>query len=224
VHNSISIDGSLVDFEVNLPLHYQLAGGFHADIHLVGSNTAITGIDTFLREVPPETAADFRKPRKEGILWAIPDTTGKLHGLLHIFRQSEYCRDVIVLVSERTSNEYLQYLREREYDHHLVGIDKCNLQRTLELLNETYHAHTVLTDTGRILSNLLLERGLVSDISLLIHPVIVGDTAYKLFDTTTAKLNVELVRYETFEDAYVWTVYCVTSAITRNRKRSWSSV
>ena len=92
-----------------------------------------------------------------------------------------------------------------------MGQEKCDLRRALELLNETYNAHTVLTDTGRILSNLLLERGLVSDISLVIHPVLVGGTSYKLFDDTTAKLNFELVRHEAFENAYVWNVYRVNS-------------
>ena len=51
-HNSISIDGSLTNFEVNMPLHYKIAGNFNADMHLVGSNTAKTGIDLFLKEIP----------------------------------------------------------------------------------------------------------------------------------------------------------------------------
>ena len=51
VHNSISIDGSLVNFPVNMPLHYQMAGRFNADMHLVGSNTAKIGIDLFLEEI-----------------------------------------------------------------------------------------------------------------------------------------------------------------------------
>ena len=99
VHNSVSIDGSLINFEVNMSLHYRIAGDFDAEMHLVGSNTAKSGIDLFLKEIPKETPDDFKKPNKEGILWVIPDTTGKMKGLLHILRQSEYCKDVIILIS-----------------------------------------------------------------------------------------------------------------------------
>ena len=112
VHNSTSLDGSLTKFEVNMPLHYQIVGRFNADMHLVGSNTVKIGIDLFLKEIPQETQEDFKKPNKEGILWAIPDTTGKLKGLLHILRQSEYCKDVVILISEDTSEEYIAYLKE----------------------------------------------------------------------------------------------------------------
>ena len=126
VHNSASLDGSLARFEVNMPLHFQIVGRFNADMHLVGSNTAKIGIDLFLKEIPQETQEDFKKPSKEGILWAIPDTTGKLKGLLHILRQSEYCKDVVILISEDTSEEYIAYLKERDYDYHIVGERKCN--------------------------------------------------------------------------------------------------
>ena len=44
IHNSISIDGSLINFEVNMVLHYKIAGSFNAEMHLVGSNTAKIGM------------------------------------------------------------------------------------------------------------------------------------------------------------------------------------
>ena len=207
VHNSISVDGSLIDFEVNMPLHYKIAEGFKSDMHLVGSNTVKTGIDLFLKEIPQETPDDFKKPDKEGILWAIPDTTGKMKGLLHILRRSEYCKDVIVLISEKTSEEYIEYLKERNYDWFVVGEDKCNLKQLLELLNEKYNARRILTDTGSILSNLLIKHALVSKISLLIHPVVVGKKAYNMFSHLDEKLELELVKKESFEKGCVWNLY-----------------
>ncbi len=207
VHNSISVDGSLINFEVNMQLHYKIAGGFNADMHLVGSNTAKIGIDLFLKEIPQETQDDFKKPNKNGILWAIPDTTGKMKGLLHVLRQSEYCLDAIVLISEKTSKEYIEYLKERNYDYYVVGKDKCNLKQSLELLNENYNAKTILTDTGSILSNLLIKDGLVSEISVLIHPEVVGKKAYNMFAYINENLKLKLTRKESFEKGYVWNLY-----------------
>jgi len=207
VHNSISIDGSLVNFDVNMNLHYQITSGFKADMHLVGSNTAKIAIDIFLKEILQETEDDFKKPNKKGILWAIPDTSGKLNGLLYIFRQSEYCKDVVVLISEKTPKEYIRYLKKRDYDYYIVGKDKCDLKLALELLNEKYNAKTILTDTGSILSNLLIEHGLVSEISLLVHPVLVGKKSYNIFKNIEENLELEVVNKEYFEKKYFWILY-----------------
>ena len=37
MHNSISLDGSFTDFEVNMGLHYQIASTYKADASLIGS-------------------------------------------------------------------------------------------------------------------------------------------------------------------------------------------
>jgi 2,5-diamino-6-(ribosylamino)-4(3H)-pyrimidinone 5'-phosphate reductase len=190
-----------------MPLHYQIVGSFNADMHLVGSNTAEMGIDLFLKEIPQETKNDFKKPNNEGVLWTIPDTAGKLKGLLHIFRQSEYCKDVIVLISRKTSKEYIRYLKKRDYDYHIVGEDKCNLKQALEHLNEKYNVKIILTDTGSILSNLLLKLGLVTEISLLIHPVVVGKKAYNMFAHLEENLKLELIREKSLEKGCVWNLY-----------------
>jgi 2,5-diamino-6-(ribosylamino)-4(3H)-pyrimidinone 5'-phosphate reductase len=209
IHNSASLDSSLTGFEVNMQLHYEIAGTFKADMHLVGSNTARTGINMFFEEIPKESAEDFKKPDKEGMLWAIPDSTGKLKGLLHVLRQSEYCKDVVMFVSQNTPKDYINYLEERDYDFHTVGKDKCDLETSLNLLYREYYAKTILTDTGSILGNILLEKRLVSRISLLIHPVIVGACSNAMFGNISNDLKLNLTRRKFFEEGYVWLVYKV---------------
>ena len=167
----------------------------------------IKRMNYLLKETSQEKKNDFNKPNKEGILWAIPDTTGKLKGLLHIFRQSEYCKDVVILISEKTQKEYIRYLKKRDYDYHIVGENKCNLKQALELLNEKYDVKTILTDTGSILSNLLIKLGLVSEISLLIHPVVVGKKAYNMFAHLEENLKLELIKEKSFENGYLWILY-----------------
>ncbi|MBN1158326.1 MAG: dihydrofolate reductase family protein [Bacteroidales bacterium] len=207
VHNSISLDGSLTGFNVNMPLHYQIAGGFQADMHLVGSNTAKTGMDMFLDKIPEEREEDLRKPDKAGILWSIPDSTGKLKGLLHVFRQSEYCRDVVIFISQSTPDEYIKYLKERDYDHYVAGKNKCDLKMGLEILDKSYHVKKVLTDTGCILSNILIEQGLVSEISMLVHPTIVGKKCYNMFGNIKYNMKPILKKKEFLEGEYIWLVF-----------------
>ena len=78
MHNSISLDGSFTDFEVNMGLHYQVAGTFKADANLIGSNTITAGIEIYGGEIPPENEADFTKPDRSVALpyWVIADTKG----------------------------------------------------------------------------------------------------------------------------------------------------
>jgi 2,5-diamino-6-(ribosylamino)-4(3H)-pyrimidinone 5'-phosphate reductase len=211
IHNSISLDGSLTNFEPNMGVHYQIAGSYKPDIHLIGSNTIKKGIELYGNGVPPEEKNDFKKQKRGGSLpyWVIIDTRGDLKGILHTCRRFEFCRDVIVLVSEKTRKSYLNHLKERNYDYHIVGKDHVNLKKALELLSEKYKTKIILTDTGRILSNLLLNQGFVSEISLLIHPIIVGHKNYSMFSDISNNIKLKLSKKEILEKEYVWLVYNV---------------
>jgi len=209
IHNSISIDCSLTNFEPNMGLHYEIAGSYKPDIHLIGSNTIKKGIELYEEGVPKEEKKDFEKQKRDKNLpyWVIIDTRGVLKGLLHTCRRFEFCKDVIVLVSEKTPKTYLNHLKERNYDYHIVGKDHVNLVKALELLSNKYKTKIILTDTGKILGNLLLNQGLVSEISLLVHPIIIGKNSYNMFGGIDKIIKLKLLKKETREKEYAWLVY-----------------
>ena len=211
IHNSVSLDGSLTGFEVDMGLHYKIAAKYKPNAHLIGSNTLKKGLQLYGDEIQFEEKVDFEKPEKDSSLpyWVIPDTRGQLTGLLHTFRRFEFCRDVIVLVSERTPRRYIKYLSERNYDHHVVGNDHIDLRKSLVLLASKYGMKVILADTGRILGNLLLSRGLVSEISLLVHPVIVGRKSYSMFGDVS-NINLRLMKFKRLDKNHVWLVLTPT--------------
>ena len=211
IHNSISLDGSLTNFEPNMELHYKIAGNFKPEAHLIGSNTVKIGVTLYGNGIPQEEKNDYVKAKRDKNLpyWVMIDTKGALRGILHICRRFEFSRDIIILLSEETPKEYIEYLRERNYDHHIVGKSHVNLREALKILSTQYGVKTVLTDTGRILGNLLLNQGLVSEISLLIHPLIVGKDAYPILSDVKNTLNLTLQKKETLDKGYVWLVYKV---------------
>ncbi len=211
IHNSVSLDGSLTNFEPNMGLHYQISGDYEPDAHLIGSNTVKASLELYEEGVPPEDEKDFEKPKRNRGLpyWVIPDTKGTLKGLLHTCRRFEFCKDVIVLISEKTPKDYLDYLKERNYNYHVVGKEHVDLKASFELLSTEYQVKKILTDTGRILSNILLEHGLVSEISLLIHPIIVGKSSYNTFGNISKNISLKLHKKETFNNGYIWLVYKV---------------
>jgi len=210
LHNSISLDGSLTNFNVNMEFHYQIAGNFKPDAHLIGSNTIKTGIELY-GSSPAEEKKDFVKPERDEKLpfWIIIDTKGSLHGLLHEVRRFDFCKDVIILISRKTPEKYIDYLKKRNYDFHIVGEDHVDLKKSLELLSKKYNVKNLLTDCGSILGNILLNQGLIEKISLLIHPVVVGDKSYYIFDNVNKDLQLKLIKKEIFSGNYVWLYYKV---------------
>ena len=211
IHNSVSLDGSLTGFEPKMGLHYQIAGNYKPAVHLIGSNTAKVGVKLFGNGVPPEEETDFEKPKRDKSLpyWAIPDTQGILKVILHVCRRFEFCKDVVVLISEATPKDYVEYLEQREYNSYVVGKHHVDLRQALELLSAEFKAKKVLTDTGRILGNLLLEQGLVDEVSLLVHPIIVGEKSYNIFGNISKNPALKLQKQETLENGYAWLVYKV---------------
>jgi 2,5-diamino-6-(ribosylamino)-4(3H)-pyrimidinone 5'-phosphate reductase len=214
LHCSVSVDGSVTGFGVDMGVHYHVASTFKAQAHLVGSRTALIGIQTFSKKIPPEKPQDFVPPRvRKGArrpYFVIPDTRAKLKGKLHALRGSGFCRDVIVLVSSKTPKAYLAYLKERRYPHHRVGTDRIDLNRALQLLAKRYGCKTVLTDSGGILNSFLLSRGLVDEISLLVHPRLTGRTGLKLFAKLPSAVRLQPLRNRKAGTNLIHLVYRVT--------------
>lgn len=214
IHNSISLDGSTTGFAANLDVHYGILGSYEPDAMIVGSNTAKTGTQFFCERIPPEDEEDFKKPdiRPDDTraYWVIADSRGILEGLMHVFRRSEYSKDVIVLVSEKTPESYINYLKERNYDFIRTGAERVDVRQALEIASERYGFKLVVSDSGGILNGILLEQGLADEISLVLTPEIVGKNGTNLFrGIEKSGIQLELIRNEIVEKKYVHLVYRV---------------
>lgn len=209
IHNSVSIDGSLTGFMPDMGLHYKIAGEYIPDAHLIGADTIIAGNEMFGEAIPEEAQSDFEQPQREASLpwWVIVDSRGRLKGMLHTCRRFEYCRDAIILISEATPVSYSQHLEERNYRLIKTGDDKVDLSRALEHLNEEFNIKRIITDTGSVLGNLLINMGLVKEISLLIHPLIVGKKCYSIFPEIKKNTTLKLNKSEYFDNGCIWNVY-----------------
>jgi 2,5-diamino-6-(ribosylamino)-4(3H)-pyrimidinone 5'-phosphate reductase len=215
IHNTISVDSSIKNFECNIGLHYRVAGNYGADAHLIGSVTAKTGLDMYSGTIPPEKESDFRKKEctidDKRPFWVIVDTKGILKGLMHMYRRFEYCKEVIVLLSKDSPIDYINYLKERNYQYIISGKGQIDFPVALDTLYSKYNIKTILTDTGGTLNSVLLEKKLVDEISLIIAPSIVGEKSQYLFKSLRNNngLNLKLDRVEVLEKNYVFIRYNV---------------
>lgn len=211
MHNSISLDGSFVGFEYTpemMGLHYQIAASFCDSIRLTGSNTCAAAIELF-GGFNSEVETDFAAPERSEQLsyWAIIDSRAVLHGKLHYFRRSEYCRDVIALVSESTPPEYLDYLHERNYTFYVTGKDKVDLKEALQILADRCNAQTILVDSGCELTNALINQHLIDEISLMVLPVILGKKTRNLFGNVMKPQNLDLIQAQQYPGGFQWLLY-----------------
>ena len=202
-HNAVSLDGSISGFSIDLEKYYAIAGSLQPDAMLVGSSTAKSGLEIYSDGIPDESPADFVKPRitqdDNRPYWVIPDHNGLLQGRLHIFRRFEYCKDVIILLTEKSPESYVKYLMERNYDVIITGHEDVDLKKSLEVLANKYDCKVVMTDSGGNLNKALLEAGLVDEISLIINPILVDQKHLKLFrgiNLSQKPLQLELISAE----------------------------
>lgn len=161
--------------------------------------------------IPDELHSDYEKPVRSESLpwWVIVDSGGRLKGILHTCRRFEYCRDVVLLISENTPADYVDHIKERNYNYIIAGEKKVDLKAALQILDERMGIKKILTDTGRILGNLLLNLGLVNEISLLIHPLIVGESCYPMFSDIKGNRSLKLKKSEQFINGCIWAVYSI---------------
>jgi 2,5-diamino-6-(ribosylamino)-4(3H)-pyrimidinone 5'-phosphate reductase len=104
-----------------------------------------------------------------------------------------------MILSAKTPENYARYLMERNYEIIYAGEDNIDFRQVLELLHEKYQCDVVLTDSGGTLNRLLLEEGLVDEISLMISPVITGTGQPRLFSqlqTGDKPIKLELIKEE----------------------------
>jgi 2,5-diamino-6-(ribosylamino)-4(3H)-pyrimidinone 5'-phosphate reductase len=214
MHNSISLDGSFINFEVDMGLHYQIASRFKADAHLIGSETVRAGGELY--GIPSENESDFKKPERDTGLpyWVIVDSKGKTKGLLHTCRSFEFCKDVIVLISQRTGVDFKDYLKERNYDYLICGESRVNLKKAYDALTENYKINTIMVDSGPTLNGVLLDAGLINEISLVVFPSLVGKRSDKLLaqiNIGNQNIGLKLLERENLDNGLVLLRYQVLS-------------
>ena len=208
VSNAVSPNGSLTGYAVDYGVYYPHLLAYHPDAVLVGADTILAAPVT----IPPEEPADFGKRSERADetrpWWVVVDSRGRLAHHLHFFRRMEYTRDIIVLVSETTPEGYIRYLQERDYEYLVAGSDRVDLGMAMDTLFGTYNIRTLVSDTGGTLVTVILESGLVDEISLIVTPVLSGETEVLLYKPSSKKnIALKLKECMAIRDGYVHLLY-----------------
>ncbi len=214
IHMGISLDGRIDrGFSPNSP-YYDLISSFHADLDLSGTGTMLAA------PVPEDPQAEYGEVYEK---WASMPARPKLaivdsRGLIrnwHLIQKQAWWSGYVALCSEATPHEHLNYLRDHGVDYIVAGNDKVDLRRALEELNTRYGVKIVRTDCGGILNGVLLRAGLVSEVSAIINPALVGGTSPRTMfvapdlPSEEGVIQLELLDVQRMNEQFVWLRYQV---------------
>ena len=184
IHNEMSLDARMDGLDVDMGRFYSLAGTWHEDCTLVGSETLLAGMpelgDSGRARRPGHRG---RRARRRGAspdapLLAAVDSRGRLPGLGQL-RDQPYWSDVIALCAGRTPPAHLELLKADGVATIVTGDERVDLRRALETLADEHGVGTVRVDAGGALIGALVRRGLVHEVSVVVEPRLVGGESHR---------------------------------------------
>jgi 2,5-diamino-6-(ribosylamino)-4(3H)-pyrimidinone 5'-phosphate reductase len=209
VHASVSVDGAMTGFMPDLGAHYGAVAALGCDAHLIGSATMRAGLD-MADEAPADPGAERDRPptdRAGAPYWFVVDSRGVLHGRLHELRAFPGLRDVVVLLSSSSPQAYRDYLVRRQYGCIERGTQRVDLVAALDAMGQDYGVTRVLVDAGPTLTSVLLAQGLLDEVSLIVHPVVVGRDGRHVFGESAQSCALQLDSRDELENGLVHVRY-----------------
>ncbi len=212
IHMGISLDGRIDwGFSPSSP-YYDLVSSFHADLDLSGTGTMLAA------PVPEDPQAIYGEVYEKWIntpgrpRLGIVDSRGLVRNW-HLLKKQAWWSGYLALCSKATPREHLDYLRDNGIEYIIAGHEKVDLRAALEELNIQHGVNIVRTDCGGILNGVLLRAGLVSEISVIVNPTLVGGmsprTMFVAPDLATEEgvIQLKLLDVQRMNEQFVWLRY-----------------
>lgn len=175
--------------KVTAKMHYA------KDDKFVAINKSIVGKETFYKAVESNKYS------------VVVDTLGTL-------TWSENTIDdepLIILLSENTTIEYLNYLKELNISYIVVGKEKIDLEKSLEYLAKYFDIRKLGIVGGGNINGAFLDEGLIDEISLLIGPGIDGrkgmTSLFDGIDKDRKPFRLKLKNLKRYDNGVVWLSY-----------------
>lgn len=182
-HVAVSVDGATVGFVPDVERFYALARSWREDVTLVGA-------DTVLAQEPALRSAARPGPAADGPLLAVVDGRGRVTEW-EALRDVGHWSRVLAVHCDATPPRPVRPAG-RGHEELVVGRDRVDLAGLLRSLGERAGVGVVRVDSGGGLIGALLERGLVDEVSLLVHPVLVGGRGARAWHGTARHASTRL--------------------------------
>jgi 2,5-diamino-6-(ribosylamino)-4(3H)-pyrimidinone 5'-phosphate reductase len=202
-HVAISIDGATTGFDPDVERFYALARTWREDVTLAGADTVLAQRDAL-------AAAPMPGPATDGPLLAVVDSRRRVRDW-RALRDCGHWSDVIALRGSPApaSAPAVPALELIVGNDRNGSADRVDLAAALATLARLEGARVVRVDSGGSLLGALLERGLVDELSLLVHPCVAGTAADRPWHGSAALPAAQLERlaHRSLDGGLVWLRY-----------------
>jgi len=217
IHNEISLDGRIDWMADDHGLYYETIYRWPVDAMLSGSQTMLGAVDLATAEdadafIP--AARNFDDLRQ---LLVVVDSRGQIENWAAI-RNQPYWRDVVVLCSQSTPQEYLESLQKQQIEFIIAGEEYVDLRVALANLRDEFRVKIMRVDSGGVLNGALLRAGLVDGLKVIINPCLTGGTSPRTLFVASdlpsrdGVIQLNLVNLEQLRDGYLLLEYEVISS------------
>jgi 2,5-diamino-6-(ribosylamino)-4(3H)-pyrimidinone 5'-phosphate reductase len=213
IYNAVSLDGRINFFNTDTKLYYEIASKWDVDAVLMGSTTLLKRFNPENREL--NYLSKFKVDEIDSFpLLVVPDSEGQIR-IWNKVLEMPFIKDILVLCSRSTPQEYMNFLDELNIKYMVIGYDKVNLGTALEELNTQFGVKSLRVDSGGTLNGVLLRDDLVDEVCVLLNPIMVGgkstNSIYTTYDLKTSKevIDLKLIKMEQLKNEIIFLQYRV---------------
>lgn len=205
----ITQDAGYVSGLLDVDLYYEAGHTLGADAVIVGADSLLVGLEDLSQSQCDET---FPKEKSHdcSLPWlVITDSRARLIDKLSYYRNMEYIRDVLVLVSKKTPQNYVNYLEKNAYLYYMSGDDRCDLASAFDHLSLHHGIKHVRVDAVGSLAASMLNDGLVDELCVINAPYLLQSPSLRAFDGLKRDVRLLLISSEPLRNGYFVTRYTV---------------
>lgn len=161
------------DLDKVMDSYFAISNDYQADAILIGRKTVQQHYFTETYQHTGSQAKNheiFIGNRDSKRLTIVIDPQGKI---FYTNNQVEG-ENIITILSEKVSEDYLTFLREKGISYLFAGEDGRNVVEAMDTLGRDFGMKTVLLEGGGIINGSFLKAALVDELSLMIYPGIDG--------------------------------------------------
>ncbi|MHC5375319.1 dihydrofolate reductase family protein [Enterococcus sp. LJL120] len=229
-HMLISLDGKITGKYMETPegeragdFFYQLAFGqapFYKNQGWLSGRKTTDDNFTFYQEpelpekFPEVPDGDFITETGRKIYYISIDPSGKLGWQKNTITYRDTTATVIEVLTEKVSDQYKAFLRERNIPYLIAGQKQIDPQLTLDKLQQYFALDSVMLGGGGLLNWSFIEAGVCDEVSLVVAPVADGASdspsvfeSGNLSDNQAVAFSLEQVEKQT--DGSLWLRYLV---------------
>lgn len=113
---------------------------------------------------------DYKAAHDKKLFGIVLDTQGRLLWNTNTINDAH----IVVALTEKASDDYLEFLQSMKISYIFCGKDKINLKTVLEKLVKKFKIKKILLQGGGKMNASMLREGYIDELSMLVGPVIEG--------------------------------------------------